>query len=63
MRIIDEKIDKEIFDAFHKLRNNNRPYHQLLNKYIDKPRLIQDYIEELKNEEGCDWCEEVSHIF
>ena len=63
MKILDDKIDKEILDAFHKLRNNNRPYHQLLNEFIDKPRLVQAYIAELKNEEGCDWRREVSSIF
>ena len=63
MKILEDKIDKEIYDAFHKLRNNNRPYHQLLNEFIDKPRLLKEYYEELKNEEGCDWCKEVSSIF
>ena len=63
MKIIDSKIDKEIFDALHKLRNNNRPYHQLLNEFIDKPRLVQAYKQELENEKGCDWCSEASTIF
>ena len=63
MKIIDEKLDQEILRALKTLRNNNRPYHSLLNEFIDKPRLVQAYIEELKNKEGCDWCEEVSNIF
>ena len=62
MKIIDEKLDKEIYDALHKLRNNNRPYHQLLNEFIDKNRLVQAYEQELKDEKGA-WCSEVSSIF